>query len=114
ADILCLLDGAKEAHRLLVVAAVPARRAIRRRQQSSPLVVAQSVSTLTPARSATSPTLTPLTLDPYLGTEVNCVRRRTSLRIDSDLSPVVVARLAPQIRGRAESDAPPELRSRLQ
>jgi hypothetical protein len=40
-DGLCLLDRAKEAHRLLVVATVPARRAIRRRQQSPPLVVAQ-------------------------------------------------------------------------
>ena len=41
ADGLRLLDRAEEANRLLVVAAVPARRAIRRRQQAPPLVVAQ-------------------------------------------------------------------------
>jgi hypothetical protein len=41
ADRLRRLDRAEEAHRLFVVAAMPARRPLRRRQQSPPLVVAE-------------------------------------------------------------------------
>jgi len=41
ADRLRLLDGAQEAHRVLVVVPVPARRAGRRGQQAAALVVAQ-------------------------------------------------------------------------
>jgi hypothetical protein len=57
ADRLGLLDRAQQPNGLLAVAALAARLAVRRRQQAAPLVVAQ-VSTFTPARCATSPTLT--------------------------------------------------------
>src|SRR5262249_10347246 len=69
ADGLRLLDRAEEAHRLLVVAAVPAPRAVRRREQSPPPLVAQRLGGLAPPLRHLADAHAP-TIDPYLGTGI--------------------------------------------
>src|SRR5439155_11363819 len=81
AETLGLLDRAHEANRLLVVAAVAARRARRLRQKAAALVVPERLD-VHPCPFGDFACTHSSTLNPYLGTDVK--RRADALHDDVD------------------------------